>query len=97
MFKNSKEPKLNFHIVHDMAVAFASARMSDHKYPDNINEDELRECRYSNFLTDYAYVISQYQKAIDTPTTSSSDSKENSLNISVTIFDSLLKLSTNSD
>ena len=95
MLKNPPNPKLNFNIVHDMAIAFASARMADYKYPDDIGSDELRDHRYANFLTDYAYVISQYQKAIGAPQTT--DPKEKALNISVTFFDSILKISADSD
>lgn len=96
MFKNSKDAKLNFSLVHDMAISFASARMLDYKYPENISTNELRESRYSNFLTDYAYVISQYQKAVE-KMSSSSDSSESSLNISVTLFGSIIKLNGNSN
>ena len=91
MFKNSKDAKLNFSLVHDMAISFASARMLDYKYPENISTNELRD-----FLTDYAYVISQYQKAVE-KMSSSSDSSESSLNISVTLFDSIIKLNGNSN
>lgn len=97
MLKNSKDTKLNFNLVHDMAVSFASARMSDYKYPENIGINELRECRYSNFLTDYAYVISQYQKAVEKMSSSPSDSAESSLSISVALFDSIIKLNGNSN
>lgn len=97
MSRKSQKANLDFNIVHDMAVAFASARMIDYKYPNNMNRDELRESRYSNFLADYAYVITQYQKAVENPSSDSTTPTENSLNISVTLFDSILKLNANSD
>lgn len=50
MGKFSKNPKIDFNIVHDIALAFASSRMNDYKYPDNIERNELREARYSNFF-----------------------------------------------
>lgn len=96
MSKKSQEPKPNFRIAHEMAIAFASARMIDHKYPDDIERDELLQARYSNFLTDYAYVIGQYQTALEN-LSSDSTSNGNTLNISVTLFDSILKLSSDSN
>jgi hypothetical protein len=97
MTRKLKNTKLDFNVVHDMAISFASARMNDYKYPDDIDRDELREFRYSNFLTDYAFVISQYQKAIECTPSDSSVPDGNALNISITLFDSILKLSSNSD
>lgn len=96
MSKKFKETKPDFSIVHDIAVAFASARIIDYKYPDDIDSNDLRQYRYANFLTDYAYVISQYQKAIENPT-SDLASDRNTLNISVTLFDSILKLNSDLD
>lgn len=96
MIKKSNKPKLNFNIVHDMALAFASARMNDYKYPSNMNSNELRKSRYSNFLVDYAYVIDQYKKTLDETPSNPNANNEKPFNISVTLFDSIVKLS-NSD
>lgn len=97
MIKKTDKPKLNFNIVHDMAVAFASGRMSDYKYQHGMNPSELREARYSNFLTDYAYVISQYQKAVSSHSENPTPSSEKPLNVSITLFDSLIKLESDSN
>lgn len=96
MRKKNKTSKLDFNIVHDLAIAFAASRVKDYEYPDTLQRNELRQARYSNFLTDYAYVINQYEKACKI-STSSSEPDEKTLNISITLFESLLKFNSNSD
>ncbi|MGC4020397.1 MAG: hypothetical protein QM793_15035 [Muricomes sp.] len=88
----SKRIKLEVENIHRMGIAFASARMQDHKYPADIESDELIDMRYSNFLTDYAYIIAKYQKASQNDSSNISKSIGKSLNVSLTLFDSLFKI-----
>lgn len=90
--RKSKLERITIDMIHRMGIAFASSRMQDYKYPEDIKSSELREMRYANFLTDYSYIITRYQQAATSKSSSIPASVGESLNVSLTLFDSIIKI-----